>query len=457
MLRRASLLCVPVLAALSSNVRADDAKAPTRTLDEIIAMALRGPKAAMAAADTAGAAARVDEADAARLPRIKATAFATLSPEIRCEDADCIRTDPDEFALRFSGGFFGGSLEVVQPIYTFGKISSARRAARAGVDAQLALEDAAAADLALDATRAYYGLKLARELGYMLDDGIDEIDKAVARLEERETDGSGEVTLQDRLRVQTLLAEARVQRADAGAGEGVALAGLRALTGDETVDIDQDELVETPAPLPTLDELLTRADAGKADLRAARAGASAAAALADFERAQRWPDLAIVGTASITRAQGVDEPPGAFFNDPYNSTSAGVALVLRWQLEPWSTSAKVGRATAAATKARALAALASTGAAFEARSAHAEATAAKARLEAARGGETAARSWVASVLQADAIGASEPKDLADAYIAWFQMRARLMNTIYQWNVAVVRLARAAGELTRAAERLPEAR
>ena len=111
---------------------------PTRTLDEIIAMTLRGPKAAMAAADTAGAAARVDEADAARLPRIKATAFATLSPEIRCEDADCIRTDPDEFALRFSGGFFGGSLEVVQPIYTFGKISSARRAARAGVDAQLA-------------------------------------------------------------------------------------------------------------------------------------------------------------------------------------------------------------------------------------------------------------------------------------------------------------------------------
>ena len=49
------------------------------------------------------------------------------------------------------------------------------------------------------------------------------------------------------------------------------------------------------------------------------------------------------------------------------------------------------------------------------------------------------------MLQAQAIGTAESKDLADAYIAWFQMRARWAQAVFQWNVAVVRLDRAAGE------------
>ena len=45
------------------------------------------------------------------------------------------------------------------------------------------------------------------------------------------------------------------------------------------------------------------------------------------------------------------------------------------------------------------------------------------------------------------------KDLADAYIAWFQMRARWAQAVFQWNVAVVRLGRASGEY-RAGPRRP---
>ena len=55
------------------------------------------------------------------------------------------------------------------------------------------------------------------------------------------------------------------------------------------------------------------------------------------------------------------------------------------------------------------------------------------------------------MLQADAIGAAEAKDLADAYIAWFTMRARWVQAVFQWNVAVIRLDRSAG-LLRAASK-----
>nr|MDQ3367523.1 TolC family protein [Myxococcota bacterium] len=187
------------------------------TLEQVIAKAVAGPKVRMAEGDAAAAAGRLGEADAARLPRIRATAFGTISPEIECLNADCTRTGPENFALRFDGLFGSAQLDVTQPLYTFGKLGHARAAARAGLDAQRALADEAAGDVAVDAARAYWGTKLARELGYMLEDGVEEIAKAVTRMEERT--GADAVSIQDRQRVAVLLAEAKVQRADALAGE----------------------------------------------------------------------------------------------------------------------------------------------------------------------------------------------------------------------------------------------
>src|SRR5690606_37637422 len=159
-----------------------------------------------------------------------------------------------------------------------------------------------------------------------------------------------------------------------------------------------------------------------------------------------WPDVALVGTAAVARAQGVDDPPSVFANDPFNRTSAGLILALRWTAEPWNVKARVDRAKAEATKARAQSEPARVGATYDAQLARTEATAAYAKVQAASDGEKGARTWLASVLQAEAIGTAEPRELADAYIAWFQMRARWAQAVNQWNVAVVRIDRASGAI-----------
>jgi outer membrane protein len=417
--------------------------APARlTLDQVIARALANPRAAMAAGDLDAATARVDEADAARLPRAKLTAYATISPEIRCSNPECTQTEPKELALRFSGLLGSVQLDITQPLYTFGKIAHARAAARAGRDAQRALADETAGNLAVDAARAYWGLKAARELGGMLDDGIDEIGKALGQLDERGGGGTAkpEVSIQDRQRVAVLLAEAKVQRADARGAEAEALAGLRALTGVPDADLDDAPLVAAGRALPT-----RAASERRPQAAAAATGARAADALAAMATSEYYPDLALVASGVLARAQGADDPPSAFANDPYNRTGAGVVLGLQWTLEPWTVAARVGRARAEAKKAHAQSELATIGARFDADNALAEATTAHTKVAAAGEGEQAARTWLAAVLQADAIGTAEAKDLADAYIAWFQMRARWVQAVYQWNVAVVRLDRAAGE------------
>ncbi len=415
------------------------AEAPKLTLDQVIAKAVANPRVQMATSDRDAAAARVSEADAARLPRLKATAFGTISPEIECNDPACTSTRPKNFEWDFQGLFGGAQLDLTQPLFTFGKIAHARRAARAGLDAQNALADEAAGDAAADAAKAYWGLKLARELGYMLEDGIDEIGKAQANLDTRE-----DVSIQDRQRVAVLLAEAKAQRADASQAEAQALAGLRAITATADADIDESELAPIDHTLATADQIAALS-AKRPQSMAAKSGATAADELAAFQAAHYFPDLALVGQAFIARAQGVTDAPSVFYNDPFNRAGAGVVLALQWQLEPWSVKAKTERARAEAHKARAQSQLAEIGARYDAATAASEATAAKAKVDATIEGEKAARAWLASVLQNEAVGTAEAKDLADAYIAWFQMKARWAQSVFQWNVAVVRLGRATGE------------
>jgi len=162
-------------------------------------------------------------------------------------------------------------------------------------------------------------------------------------------------------------------------------------------------------------------------------------------RDHRGRDLAVVASAVIAHAQGADDPPSAFANDPYNRSGAGVVVGLSWTFEPWTQIARVARARADARKAHAQSELAQVGARYDADVALVGASAAHDKVAAAHEGEQAARAWLAAVLQAQAIGTAESKDLADAYIAWFQMRARWAQAVFQWNVAVVRLDRAAGE------------
>lgn len=428
---------IAVLLVLLPSLAAADP--PKLTLEQVIEKAIANPRVQMATSERDAASARVREADAARYPRLKATAFGTISPEITCRDPGCTMTDPQNFAWNFDGLFGGAQVDLTQPLYTFGKIEHARRAARAGLRAQEALADEAAGDAAADAARAYWGLKLAREMGYMLDDGIETISKAQADFNEKK-----DATIEDRQRLAVLLAEAKVQRAEAAQLEAQALAGLRALVDIPDADIDDAELL--PVEHAMFDPALVVEAAKQRPQRlAAASGARAAAELAAFQAAHYFPDLALIGSAVIARAQGVDDPPSAFANDPYNRSGAALLLGLTWQLEPWTVKARTDRARAEAHKMTAQSTLAALGATYDASLAAVEARTAKDKLDAATEGEKAARAWLASVLQNEAVGTAEAKDLADAYIAWFQMKARLAQAIYQWNVAVVRVGRATGE------------
>ncbi len=419
------------------------------TLEDLLARVVSDPRARMAREDTAVAEALVTQASGARYPSFDITAFLAPSPDIDCQEVNCTRTSPDDFSLSLDaidGGVYGGArITAYQPLYTFGKLDSITTAAKAAVRASRALQGVTQNELALQAIEAYFGLKLARELTWMLEDGLSEIDGARVRIQNRLDEGDPEVTLQDRLRVETLAAEVTARLAEARQAEAIALAGMRILAGDDTADIANEALEPIEFELAATSVYLDIAREKRPEIRAAHAGAEAAWAQTHFESAHYFPDLVLVGELGLARAQGVDDPPSAFADDPFNRTSAALGLALRWRLDPIQQQGRVAQAAARARKAEALVDLATIAAKFDIERSHAEASQAHARLVAARDGSKSARGWMAAVMQADAIGTAESKDLADAFIAYFTLRARYVTSVYEWNLAVARLRTAAGQ------------
>ena len=413
------------------------------SLAELTRRAVAGPRAAAARAVTRQAEAQVAEAVGARFPRLDVRALAAPSPDIDCDDPACTTTSPKEATLALDGLYGGVELTLAQPLFTFGKLSAARSAARSGSAAARSNEASATGDIEVDAARAYYGLKLARALRYELEDGLSDIDKARKQIAEQLEKGEA-VTVQDRLRLETVLAEARARLAEAREAEDTALAAVRVLSREPTADIDDAPLEPVDAELDRAADYAHRAAGSRPELVALRHLRAGAQSLADLEWSRFFPDLLLVGTFNLARAQGVDDPPSAFARDPFNTTSFGLAAALRWTIEPMSQRGRLLRARAKRDEVAAQVAAVGEAVQVDVERAHAQARSARARLEAARDGEKSARGWVASVVQAEAIGAVEAKDLADAYLAYFTLRGRYLQSVHDWNVALVRLGRAVG-------------
>ena len=437
-----------VLSALLLSEQVASAEPRRLSLSEVIARVRANPGARAVNADRDAARATAAEARGARWPRLQLTTFLAPSPDINCDNAECTTTSPVDFAPKLDGVFAGARLEVFQPLYTFGKLDAARDAADNAVELSTALGERVKGDMVVEATRAYFGVAFARDLAAMLDDGARQIAKGKATLVERLENGDDEVTVQDRLRIEAFETEVVLRLSEAREREATALEGLRALCADREVDIAEATLAATEQQLGKAEDHWQTAQAKSPELRAAKFGVAALQHRHALEQARWWPDLLVMGGATIARAQGVDDPPSAFANDPFNATRAELALVMRWNLEPAMQAARVDRTEAEQVRGQELARAARLAVEFAVRDAYNRAEQAGARLDAARQGEKSARGWVASVLQADAVGTASARDLADAYLAYFTLHSRVLQSAYEWNVALAALARASGELAK---------
>jgi outer membrane protein TolC len=364
--------------------------------------------------------------------------------------ANCIQTNATEFSLdnvSFNKVFTRTEVHLVQPLWDFGKISAGLSAARAGVDVSREREAGARADVELNVRKAYYGIKLARELIATLDEGGGYIDEAQKRIESDLAKGTGNTTVPDRLRLRVTRAEVDARIQEAKRGEAIARDGLRALLGPDApadLDIDDEELAAVEVKDRPVIYYEDQARYNRPEVRLLEHAVRAKHALADLERRKAYPDLVLIANGTLAYAGGVDDPQNAFMNHYFHSSSVGVAAALRMQLDLGPKIARASRTRAEAAESDYRRTEALGGILFEVRKAYDELTEARNRTEALHKGERAGRSWISAVSQSFAVGLAESRDFSDALNAFFQMRARYLQALFDLDIAASTLARVTG-------------
>lgn len=440
---------------------ASPAWAKKMTLPQMLEMARGNPGLAASAAATSASESQVLEAKLNWLPQGDLLSVLGPSPNIHCSNPfsgvagtsatdPCLETTTPEARITdvsWNRVFTRTEVKLIQPVYDFGKISAGIAAAEAGVAISRQKEAGARADVELNVRKAYYGLKFARDVIDMLDEGSGYVDDALKKLDKDLANGTGNVSVTDRLRMRTVRADLDARILEVKRLQGIARESLRTVLGPEApadIDVDDDEFEppEVKDRIVTYYEDLARAN--RPEVRMLEYAVKAKSALADLERRKEYPDLVLIATGVFAFAQTVDDPQNAYYNHYFNSRSAGLAAALRMQLDLGPKIARARKTEAEALEITHRRSEALGGILLEVRKSYTEANEAASRVAAMDKGQKAGKAWISAVAQNFAVGLAEARDLSDALVAFFGMRTRYLQAVFDLHMARSALSRATG-------------
>ena len=350
----------------------------------------------------------------------------------------------DSIVLKFSA-------EIGMPLWTFDKIGSAKRAAAAGVDLRQAQLRETRQKLAFNVSRAYWGVKLAQEILYYIEDGRKYLDKGIKQVDGDLEEDKGNYTMQDLQRLKAASAEIDVRVLQAKKMEDIAMAALVTLTGQrgKPFSLDDGLLKVLPGKPQTLAEYRKLILQHRPDVASLKAAVGAAKAARDLEQAKFLPNLLLVASVSGTYAPGVDSTSNGFWDNPYNSVGAGFGLALNWDFDILGQLGKYREARDQHQMALAKKAEALLGMDIELQKIVITLNDSYRRLEITRKQERVASGWLKSITQSMGVGLAKMNDLTDALVSFYSAKLKYLEAIFDVNTGWAELERAVGTRLRA--------
>lgn len=442
---RLSFIALLALVLFTQPVKAQQ-EPDARSLAELTRLAvdhypgLRAREKAIAAAE-----ARLDEATFSPFFRFEVEGGVGLAPQVT---GSPIYSRDDQFPV--DGGWqpvYRIGVSGAVPLWTFGKLSSLRDAARAGVEAAQADHAVGLGRVRRDVRLAYYALGAALDTLYLLDEGRKKLDEAQLKLEQAledqedaEPGDETNVKRSDRYRLTMAIAELDTAQAQAKRAEQSARRALELLTGVEHVRITDCPLAAIATP--TLDATTAEKKALEArpELSQLRAAQRARAAQQNAAEASFYPDLGLALWTDYSYGPGITDQNNPFIRDPANYFSVGAAVVAKWSLDLAGHITRLERADAERAQIDAQREEAELGIKLAAADASSAVAESKARVQTWTRAAKDGRKWFVETAQAYDLGTAEPKELLDAAKAYFNARGAQILAIKDFNSRVAALA-----------------
>lgn len=385
--------------------------------------------------------AKLEQADWAIFPTFRLEAATTITPKVT---GDALDSESDWGTV---GIYAKGKLEMVQPLWTFGKIGALQRAAEIGIDVGKAAVEVARWELRVRTAEAWMGRLLGKELDAILVDGKVWIDKAERRMERLRAEDSPEYDQLEHLRLKTRAAEFYQLQADNLLLMTQASQGLRILLGrpegSEIALADQD-LVPYDFPILTGDAYVAVQRQNDPLTRVARRTAQAQDALADAKAAESWPDLFFAGQVSLADAPVIDDQGSIFAHDPYHQRTVGGVVGLRWKLDVPQRIFQTDEARARARRATAEAEVQQQLQEFKVRQLAQELANKRELLRIFQDSQKSAQGWLTATWDTYDAGFGSFRDVMDALVQFYEKKFGYLKLVFEHNLVTWRLSQAIG-------------
>jgi len=352
-----------------------------------------------------------------------------------------------ELSLDQLGPFFQTELNVIQPLFTFGAISSAIKAAEQGVRAGENKVEQARADLADDLIDLFFAYQLAQEVFNLQTDLRQELTKIDQKIDEWLSSGSGRVTQTDRLRLKVFTALLEKETLSSRKGLEQSREVFFELCGVNPAEseIPIAPLSEEFSPLPDLKQYLDKANADRPEFKALEAATLAKQAQMGVVKSRFLPQIFLAGRFRYGYTPGRTTQSNPFVDDEFNYLDGGIAVGFEEKLGFHLTQQSLNRARAEYRELLYSQAALKMGVRIEVEKNYRNVLEAMARVEKTAEGLKAGRAWMFATRENYFLGVGDVKEVIDSFGAYLAVKWQSLEAIFDYQKSLNDLKLSAGE------------
>lgn len=446
-----------VLLLLSSLALAADDSAKARlvlSLDDCVRIAIKAaPELGEAQADIDLTSSKLDEARSYRYPQVEVLTLFGPAPQAHRQDITPLIATNKTFKFNEMTWFSSADATIIQPLYTFGKISENMKAATHGIEVDRSRKEQRANEVVLKVREYYFGLMLARELKEVVLEVQETLNKARSKARKMLDAGANGVEEIDLFKLDAFSGEVAKYLEEAKKGENLALAALKTRLGlpmTALLEISSDRLTIDDAVIPEFESYVGKARAKRPEFRQISEGLKARSALVEAAKANYYPDIFLGGLFSWAYADDRDRIRNPYINDQFRHLNGGVALGARWKLDFGITGAKVAAERAQYNRLVSTKDFADANIPLQIQKYYLDLKEADNSTAATKSAYSNAKKWAVTAVANFDFGIGPAKEILEALQAYARMRAAYFQSIYNYQIARANLDYAIGESTPAA-------
>ncbi len=443
------------LVILGTPMGAPAAEPPVLTLPQLISMALKfSPEVKASKSEVRLAEEQKNEAHAYRFPQFDSTFIGGVVPNAHRPELDIPNNKiryPDG-STRFNGANVFGRLDfqLIQPLYTFGKIAFREDAADKNIKVKEAGVEAKKGDVILQVSQAYYGLILAEQGKDVVREARSYLSDTRQRITRLLGFKSANVREADLYRLDSYEGAVEKFAAEADEGAKVAYLALKALIGygsDQNFRVPPELPNPSQAPSP-LDYYIRQALEMRPEFTQLKQGLVARQLLVDAARADQYPSLFFAVMGALAGAPGRQTTRDPYIYDYFNQVYALPVVGVKWHFDFGILKAKIGQAQAELEQLKNTEKTALMGIPVEVAQQYGKV---QENYKASVGLEKAyvnARRWLVTSFSNFDMGVGKLDDIFQAFEKYGAFRGDYLLALYQYNLAVTKLDKATGAYRR---------